>query len=141
VFVPLPFLFFIFSFDLFSLTGTPEVVFFGGTTADLDADPSTMSATFPASKQVVRMKLDAAGIRKGWEVDQLPRTGLTMSDAIITPDGKIVILNGAAQGIAGYGNVRDEIGASNARSPNKQPLLYSPDAGASAFLPPGSFPH
>ncbi|GAA5868265.1 hypothetical protein JCM8547_002299 [Rhodosporidiobolus lusitaniae] len=106
---------------------TPEVVFFGGTTADLDADPSKMSATFPASKQVARIKLDAAGIKKGWEVDTMPIPRV-MGDAILMPDGKVLIVNGAQQGIAGYGNVKDEVGASNARSPAKQPILYDPTA-------------
>lgn len=106
--------------DAFFYAGTPEVVFFGGTTADLDADPSTvrlrplsrldcgltlslpqMSATSPASKQVVRMKLNAAGIKKGWEVDTMPYAR-TMSDCIQLPDSKILLINGAAQGIAGY---------------------------------------
>ncbi|GAA5829165.1 hypothetical protein JCM11251_004147 [Rhodosporidiobolus azoricus] len=104
---------------------TPEVIFFGGTTANLDGDPSKLSATFPASKQVSRMVLDPAGIRKGWQIEQM-ETARVMSDALLMPDGKVLLVNGAAQGVAGYGNVRDEIGASNAREPVKRPVLYDP---------------
>ncbi|GAA5949534.1 hypothetical protein JCM10213_002590 [Rhodosporidiobolus nylandii] len=106
---------------------TPEVVFFGGTTANLDIDPSKLSATVPASKQVSRMVLNAAGIRKGWQTEEMdiPRV---MGDAVLMPDGNIFLVNGAQQGIAGYGNVRDEIGASNSREPAKEPVLYNPNA-------------
>ncbi|GAA5979735.1 hypothetical protein JCM10908_003026 [Rhodotorula pacifica] len=104
----------------------PEVLFCGGTTANLDISPSQLSATYPASKQCSRMVLNAAGIRKGWQTEEMPM-GRVMSDALITPDGKIIIVNGAGQGIAGYGNVKDEVGASNSRDPVKQPLLYDPD--------------
>ncbi|GAA5885181.1 hypothetical protein JCM6882_007263 [Rhodosporidiobolus microsporus] len=104
---------------------TPEVIFFGGTTANLDGDPSKLSATFPASKQVSRMVLNADGIRKGWQVETM-ETARVMADAILMPDGKVLLVNGAAQGVAGYGNVKDEIGASNAREPVKQPVLYDP---------------
>ncbi|GAA5885153.1 hypothetical protein JCM6882_007252 [Rhodosporidiobolus microsporus] len=106
---------------------TPEVIFFGGTTADLDGDPSKLSATYPASNQVSRMVLDAAGIKKGWQVETMSE-GRVMSDAIIMPDGQILLINGAQQGVAGYGNVRDEIGASNSREPIFSPVLYSPNA-------------
>ncbi|GAA5864750.1 hypothetical protein JCM3774_006060 [Rhodotorula dairenensis] len=104
----------------------PEVLFCGGTTANLDISPAQLSATYPASKQCSRMVLTAEGIKKGWQIEQMPM-GRIMSDALLTPDGKVIIVNGASQGIAGYGNVRDEIGASNAREPVKQPLLYDPD--------------
>ncbi|GAA6006218.1 hypothetical protein JCM10207_000565 [Rhodosporidiobolus poonsookiae] len=104
---------------------TPSVLFCGGTTADLDADPSKMSATFPASKQCSRIQLDAAGLKAGWATESMPMARV-MGDAILTPDGKVLIINGAAQGIAGYGNVKDEIGASNARAPVKEPILYDP---------------
>lgn len=130
----------------------PEVLFCGGTTANLDISPSQLSATFPASMQCSRMILNAAGIRKGWQTEDMPM-GRVMSDALLTPDGKVIIVNGAGQGIAGCkwpslrgrcscevsdrssnpadGNVKDEVGASNSRDPVKQPLLYDPDAKAS----------
>ncbi|KPV77092.1 uncharacterized protein RHOBADRAFT_49404 [Rhodotorula graminis WP1] len=104
----------------------PEVLFCGGTTANLDINPSQLSAKAPASKQCSRMILNAAGLRKGWQTENMPFPRV-MGDAILTPDGNVLIVNGAQAGIAGYGNVKDEIGASNARSPAKEPLLYDPD--------------
>ncbi|BGP53479.1 hypothetical protein JCM8202_001123 [Rhodotorula sphaerocarpa] len=107
----------------------PEVLFCGGTTANLDESPAAMSSKYPASNQCSRMVLNAAGIRHGWQTEEMPM-GRVMSDGILTPDGKVMIVNGAGSGIAGYGNVRDEIGASNARDPVLQPLLYDPDGKA-----------
>lgn len=95
------------------------------------------------------MVLNAADIRHGWQTEEMPM-GRVMSDGILTPDGKVMIVNGAGSGIAGCeyfsllsssadnltfssspdGNVRDEIGASNARDPVLQPLLYDPDGKA-----------
>ncbi|BGP37435.1 hypothetical protein JCM10449v2_001341 [Rhodotorula kratochvilovae] len=103
----------------------PEVLFCGGTTANLDINPAQLSAKAPASKQCSRMVLNAAGIRKGWQTENMP-TARVMGDAILMLDGTILIVNGAATGVAGYGNVKDEVGASNARSPTKQPVLYDP---------------
>lgn len=33
-----------------------------------------------------------------------------MPDATLLPDGKILIVNGAMTGVAGYGNVPDQVG-------------------------------
>lgn len=46
------------------------------------------------------MVLTAEGIKKGWATEQMPM-GRIMSDALLTPDGKVIIVNGASQGIAG----------------------------------------
>lgn len=46
------------------------------------------------------MVLNTAGIAKGWQIEQMPMGRIT-SDALITPDGKVIIVNGASQGIAG----------------------------------------
>ncbi|KAG9125192.1 hypothetical protein FRC07_008614 [Ceratobasidium sp. 392] len=67
-----------------------------------------------------------------------------MPDATILPDGKILILNGAKTGTAGYGNVPDQIGQSNADNPAFTPLLYDPAAPAgsrfsSAGMPTSTF--
>ncbi|GAA5853453.1 hypothetical protein JCM3766R1_000771 [Sporobolomyces carnicolor] len=105
---------------------TPEVLFCGGTTANLDLDPWKISAKVPASKFCSRMVLNAAAIKGGWKTSNMP-SPRAMGDFINMPDGKLVLINGAKQGIAGYGNVKDEIGASNARDPNFVPLLYDPN--------------
>lgn len=66
-----------------------------------------------------------------------------MGEAILTPDGKVVIVNGAATGMAGYGmpflplellfiahkklgNVHNMVGQSNADNPDYQGLVYDP---------------
>ncbi|CEQ39253.1 SPOSA6832_00785 [Sporobolomyces salmonicolor] len=108
---------------------TPEIMFCGGTTANLDVDPSQLSATVAASKQCSRMVLNTAGMKAGWKTETMPYARV-MADAILTPDMKIFIVNGAQQGIAGYGNVLDEVGSSNSRSPAKQPVLYEPTAAS-----------
>ncbi|GAA6060306.1 hypothetical protein JCM10212_002947 [Sporobolomyces blumeae] len=106
---------------------TPEVIACGGTTVNLNMSPTQLSATVSASRQCSRMVLNAAGIKGGWRTESMPIPRV-MGDFIMTPDGKLVLINGAQQGIAGYGNVKDEIGASNARAPALQPFLYDPDA-------------
>ena len=75
------------------------------------------------------MVLNSAGIAGGWVVEHLPEPRL-MGDAILTPDGKVFIVNGAKSGVAGYGNVRNEVGASNAANPAYRPCLYDPLAPA-----------
>jgi hypothetical protein len=75
------------------------------------------------------MVLNSAGIAGGWVVEHLPEPRL-MGDAILTPDGKVFIVNGAKSGVAGYGNVRNEVGSSNAANPTYRPCLYDPLAPA-----------
>ncbi|KAG8728864.1 hypothetical protein FRC10_004509 [Ceratobasidium sp. 414] len=53
-----------------------------------------------------------------------------MPNAVLMPDGKVFIVNGAAGGTAGYGNVNNQVGQSNADGPVLQPVIYDPDAPA-----------
>ncbi|KAM0749961.1 copper radical oxidase [Meredithblackwellia eburnea MCA 4105] len=106
---------------------TPEVLFCGGSTADTEINPVKLSSQDPASSQCVRMVLSTAGMKAGWSVETMPELRV-MGDGILTPDGKVFIVNGAKSGIAGYGNVADEIGASNAANPDFRPTLYDPVA-------------
>jgi hypothetical protein len=53
-----------------------------------------------------------------------------MPDAVLLPTGRVLIVNGAGSGISGYGNVRDQVGASNADKPVLTPVLYEPNAPA-----------
>jgi len=108
---------------------TPEVLLCGGSTIDETVDPSTLSSQIPASNQCARMKLTPAGIAAGWEVETMPGNRL-MIDAIVMPDGNVLLINGAATGMAGYANVPDPIGASNADHPVLTPWLYKPSAPA-----------
>jgi hypothetical protein len=49
--------------------------------------------------------LNKAGIAAGWQVETMPQ-GRIMGDAILLPDGRVTIVDGALSGVAGYGNVR-----------------------------------
>ncbi|QRV74666.1 glyoxal oxidase [Ceratobasidium sp. AG-Ba] len=88
-----------------------------------------ISSQSPASKQCSRMALDSAGIAAGWTTEEMPDARV-MPDATILPDGKILIVNGAKSGTAGYGNVQGQVGQSNADNPAFTPVLYDPAAPA-----------
>ena len=105
---------------------TAEVLLCGGTTADVSTD-SDLSANSPASAQCSRIRLDESGIAAGWQVEEMPEARL-MGDAILTPDGQVLIINGAGTGQAGFSNVQDgsAVGDSNAANPVYHPTLYSP---------------
>jgi hypothetical protein len=45
------------------------------------------------------MVLNAAGIAAGWQVETMPGNRL-MIDAIVMPDGNILLMNGAATGVS-----------------------------------------
>ncbi|KAI0291189.1 putative copper radical oxidase [Multifurca ochricompacta] len=105
----------------------PEVLICGGSTLD-DNEPSyQMSAKDPASDQCARLLLTSAGIAAGWQVEHMPSARI-MPDAVLLPTGAVVLVNGAGSGIAGYGNVRDQVGVSNADAPVRTPVLYDPTA-------------
>ncbi|KZS97524.1 glyoxal oxidase precursor [Sistotremastrum niveocremeum HHB9708] len=108
---------------------TPEILICGGSNASDQVLPSTLSSQTPASSQCVRMVLDEAGIAGGWIVEQLPVPRI-MPDSIILPTGQIMFVNGGATGVAGYGNVPDQIGQSNADNPVFTPVIYDPSAPA-----------
>ncbi|KZV71831.1 copper radical oxidase [Peniophora sp. CONT] len=108
---------------------TPEILLCGGSAID-DTKPSwELSSQDPASPQCVRMVLNDQGIAGGWQVEQMPQARI-MPDALLLPTGDILIVNGGASGIAGYGNVKDQVGASNAANPVFTPVLYHPNAPA-----------
>jgi hypothetical protein len=117
---------------------TPEILFCGGSTINDKLKPIHMSSQTPASKQCSRMKLDAAGIAGGWKVEKMPGPRL-MIDAILKPDGNVLLINGAATGVstfstfnirysshhavvyqlAAFNAVPDMVGSSNADHPGK----------------------
>lgn len=108
---------------------TPEVLICGGTykTVNLDGNPATLSAKKYASDRCFRMTITTAGIKKGWATEIMPEARI-MGDAIMLPDGKVMLVNGAKRGIAGYGNVPDTVGASNSDDPDYRPTLYGESA-------------
>ncbi|KAJ1307166.1 hypothetical protein OPQ81_001283 [Rhizoctonia solani] len=99
----------------------PEVVIFGGSEL-----PDTL-------------KENELEIAAGWNVEQMPESRV-MADATILPDGKVLIVNGAKSGTAGYGNVPDQIGQSNADNPAFTPVLYDPAAPAGSRFSAAGMP-
>ncbi|KAF6763868.1 copper radical oxidase [Ephemerocybe angulata] len=95
---------------------TPEILLCGGSTIDDTRAGYDISSQEPASAQCSRMA--------GWQVEEMP-VPRTMADAILLPTGDVLIVNGAATGIAGYGNVQNQVGASNADHP-----VLTPPAGS-----------
>jgi hypothetical protein len=77
------------------------------------ASPTSYSSQTPASAQCARMTLNTAGIAAGWAVESLP-TARIMGESVLLPDGRVLIINGARTGVAGYGNVAQQVGQSNA---------------------------
>ncbi|CAE6361623.1 unnamed protein product [Rhizoctonia solani] len=117
----------------------PEVVIFGGSQLADTVKENEVSSQSPTSKQASRIALDAAGIANGWSYDEMPE-GRVMADATILPDGKVLIMNGAKTGTAGYGNVPDQIGQSNADNPAFTPVLYDPAAPAGSRFSSAGMP-
>ncbi|KAJ7582999.1 copper radical oxidase [Mycena floridula] len=105
-----------------------EVMIIGGSAVN-DTKPSwNISSQDPASSQCIRLLLTKEGIKEGWKVQHMPEARV-MPDAVLLPDGKVLITNGAGSGIAGYGNVQYQIGASNADNPVLRASLYDPSTG------------
>ncbi|KAH8984028.1 copper radical oxidase [Lactarius akahatsu] len=110
-----------------------------GTALLLPLDPSNgyapeLSAKDPASDQCARLLLTPAGIATGWQVERMPGPRM-MPDAVLLPTGAIVLLNGAASGISGYGNVREQVGQSNADG-----AVYAPVFRFTQGLPESAIP-
>ncbi|GJJ12922.1 hypothetical protein Clacol_007169 [Clathrus columnatus] len=106
---------------------TPEVLICGGSTLNDTAPPASFSSQSPVSDQCIRMVLNSAGIGAGWAVETMPQPRI-MADGILLPDGRVLIVGGAQTGVAGYGNVADRIGQSNADNPAFQGVYYNPNA-------------
>ncbi|CAE6414204.1 unnamed protein product [Rhizoctonia solani] len=122
----------------------PEILICGGSASDDRAPPTMLSARDPASSQCSRMVLTEAGIAAGWQVEEMPDPRI-MPDAVLLPDGRAVMVNGGRKGIAGYGNVKLQVGSSNADDPVFTPVLYDPKAPAgrrfsSEGMPSSSIP-
>ncbi|KAJ7247284.1 glyoxal oxidase N-terminus-domain-containing protein [Mycena rebaudengoi] len=108
---------------------TPEIMICGGTTVSDKVSSSSLSSQTPASNQCIRMVLSTAGIAAGWQVERMPQARI-MVDMILLPDGRVMLVNGAQTGVAGYGNVGNQVGHSNADNPAFTPVIYDPLAPA-----------
>ncbi|KAJ6542850.1 glyoxal oxidase N-terminus-domain-containing protein [Mycena capillaripes] len=106
---------------------TPEIMVCGGSTVSDTVPGASLSSQAPTSAQCIRMVLNAAGIAAGWKVEMMPQ-GRIMVDAVLLPDGRVMLVNGARTGVAGFGDVADAVGASNADNPAFTPVIYDPAA-------------
>ncbi|TFK76240.1 putative copper radical oxidase [Pluteus cervinus] len=106
-----------------------EILLCGGSTIDDERRGYDISSQEPATSQCSRLVLTEDGIRAGWQIEEMPQAR-TMPDLVLLPTGDIVIVNGAGSGISGYGNVKGQVGSSNADLPVTTPVLYRPQAPA-----------
>ena len=60
----------------------------------------------------------------GWVAEKMPLPRV-MGDALVLPNGKVIVLNGAVKGLAGDNAAG---GAAKANEPALWPVLYDPDA-------------
>jgi hypothetical protein len=75
------------------------------------------------------MVLNTAGIAGGWQVEHMLEARM-MPETVLLPNGQILIVNGCKTGVAGYGNVANQVGQSNCDNPAFTPSLYTPTAAA-----------
>lgn len=105
---------------------TATILFCGG--SDLQPDQWVTNwniSGYPASTSCVTITPDVSPSYK--EDDPLP-VRRTMANLIFLPDGKILCLNGASSGTAGYGTESWAIGNSYADDPVLTPAIYDPNA-------------
>nr|ATV82122.1 copper radical oxidase [Strobilurus tenacellus] len=118
---------------------TPEVMICGGSTVSDSVNPTTLSSQTPTSAQCSRLVLNTAGIAAGWKVESMPQARV-MPELVLLPDGRVLIVNGAGTGVAGYGNVANRVGQSNADNPAFTPVLYDPNAAAGSRFSTSGLP-
>jgi len=73
----------------------------GGSTVTDQNQSGNFSVFTPTSAQCARLVLTPAGIAAGWKVEFMPQPRI-MLDLIQLPDMRILIVNGAHTGVAGY---------------------------------------
>ena len=107
---------------------TATIVFCGGMdVATNQWDPNRNWPELPTSQSCVRISPD---VSHNYEEDDDVPQGRSMGNMIVLPTGKIMYLNGAQTGVAGYGNGSNTVGDSYADNAALQPMLYDPDAGS-----------
>ncbi|KAH9942381.1 DUF1929-domain-containing protein [Epithele typhae] len=106
---------------------TATLLFCGG--SDIQPDHWTPKAweivDYPASTSCVRITPDLS--RSYVQDDPLPE-GRSMGQFINLPNGKLLMLNGAETGTAGYGTQAWTIQESYANKPVLMPIIYDPSA-------------
>ncbi|KAG5335700.1 hypothetical protein C0989_000621 [Termitomyces sp. Mn162] len=108
---------------------TATILFCGGSNVKTNQwlDPDWIIPRYPASTSCVRITPD---ISTSYEHDDPLPEQRSMGNLIFLPDGKILCLNGAKMGTAGYGNQSWAIDMSYADSPTLTPAIYDPAAPA-----------
>jgi len=107
---------------------TATIMFCGGSNLQPDGwDPVNDLASTPTSTSCVQITPDTSGTYI--HVDPMPE-GRSMGTFIFLPNGKILCLNGANSGTAGYGNTTWAIGQSFATKPVLTPVVFDPTAPA-----------
>ncbi|KAG2008467.1 copper radical oxidase [Coprinopsis cinerea AmutBmut pab1-1] len=120
----------------------PTIIFCGGTDMKDEewgdfAYPYIDTWDYPASKDCQRITPEPEdGRRPEYEQDDDMPEGRTMGQFIILPNGKLLVLNGALNGTAGYAQRTRTIqslgempwGESLAAGPVLTPAIYDPDA-------------
>ncbi|CAE6420205.1 hypothetical protein ACGC1H_004865 [Rhizoctonia solani] len=107
---------------------TATLLFCGG--SDLQPDQWVENwaiSAYPADSTCVRMTPD---VEAKWSDDDSLPEGRAMGNMIALPNGQIFMVNGANQGVSGYGNVSWAIGQSYADQPVYKPIIYDPNAPA-----------
>jgi hypothetical protein len=122
---------------------TPTILFCGGT--DMPADdygnysyPAINTWTYPTSPDCQRITPEPTdGSSPTYTQDDNMIQGRTMGQFIILPDGKMLVVNGGANGTAGYAQQTNltplnqmPFGESLAAGPIGQPAIYDPNAPA-----------
>ncbi|KAF9467368.1 copper radical oxidase [Collybia nuda] len=108
---------------------TATVMFCGGANVKPSrwTQPSWIIPTNPTSASCVKITPDSS---KSYVKDDPLPEGRSMGNLIFLPTGKILCLNGAKLGTAGYGNQSWAIGQSYADDPAFTPAIYDPSAPA-----------
>jgi hypothetical protein len=105
----------------------PVVLICGGSAVDDTRGGDDIDSQEAASNQCISIEISETGIQRGWTVELMPDARV-MPDSLLLPSGDVLIVNGGATGIAGYGNVKNQVGNSNADHPVLTPILYRPSS-------------
>ncbi|KAF8962438.1 glyoxal oxidase [Flammula alnicola] len=108
---------------------TATIMFCGGSNVETDewTSPSFVPILQPASTSCVKITPD---VSKSYVPDDPLPKRRSMANFVLLPDGKVLCLNGAQMGTAGYGSDPWAIGQSYADDPVLTPVIYDPDAPA-----------
>ncbi|KAG6897934.1 hypothetical protein C0992_008682 [Termitomyces sp. T32_za158] len=118
----------------------PEVLVCGGSNSSDTLSSEQLDSQDPASDQCSRLVLTPQGIERGWAVEHMP-VGRMMSEMLLMPDGRVLIISGGATGYAAVASVANAVdGNSNCDHPTFKPLLYNPNAPAGQRFDDKSIP-